>query len=230
MNVWDHLGEIRRRLLICIYVLLAGTVAGAFLVNPVINWIAKPVKMLVFIHPTEAFAAQVKIAVGISFLAGLPVFLYQAWAFIGAGLKEQEKGYLRWVVPVSYLLFLAGASFGIFLVFPKAVAFLMTLNSERLTPMLSVEPYLNFFMMIGLAFGLLFELPIVMHFLAKVGILRPQFMEGNRRMCYLLIFVLATIFNPVPEVFTQLLLACSAIALFETSILLVRWETKKQKS
>jgi sec-independent protein translocase protein TatC len=227
VNIWEHLGELRRRLLICIYVLIAGTAFGAWAVNPVIGWLARPVGQLVFLHPTEAFAAQIKIAVGVSFLLGLPVFLYQAWAFVSTGLRDQEKRYLLWAVPLSYLFFMLGFAFSSFIVFPKAVAFLLTLKSSHLEPMLSVESYLSFYGMLGLAFGILFQLPLVLHFLAKMGILRTEFLAHNRRISYLLIFLLATIFNPVPEVFTQLLLACAAIALFEFSIFLVRWETRK---
>jgi len=228
MNVWEHLGELRQRLIRCIYALFAGTIVGAFLVNPIINWLARPVGNLVFLRPTEAFTAQVKVAVGFSFLLGLPYFLYQAWGFVSAGLEEKERRYVRWVVPSSYLLFLAGASLSTFVIFPKAVAFLLTLKSSSLMPMLSVESYLDFFGLLGLAFGILFQLPIVLHFLAKIGVLRSEFLEGNRRICYAGIFGLATIFNPVPEVFTQLLLAASAIALFEISVLLVRREVRRQ--
>lgn len=230
MNFWEHLGELRQRLLTCIYCLAGGTLLGAFAVNPVIAWLARPVGTLVFLHPTEAFAAQVKIAVGVSFLLCLPVLLYEVWAFMASGLEPKEKKYLGWAVPLSYSFFMMGAAFSTFLVFPKAVAFLLTLRSEHLEPMLSVESYLNFFVLLGLAFGILFQLPLALHFLAKVGILRADFLAHNRRMSYLLIFVCATIFNPVPEVFTQLLLACAAIGLFELSIFLVKWETKQKKT
>ena len=230
MNVWDHLGELRRRLLICVYCLAVGTAFGAWAVNPVIAWISRPVGgQLVFLHPTEAFTAQIKIAVGVSFLICLPVILYQAWAFVSTGLKEKEKSYLLWSVPLSYVFFMLGFSFSTFAVFPKAVAFLLTLRSAHLQPMLSVEAYLDFFGMLGLAFGFLFQLPLVLHFLAKVGILRTDLLTKNRRISYLMIFVAATIFNPVPEVFTQLLLACAAITLFELSIFLVRMETRKPR-
>src|ERR1700684_967015 len=109
MNVWDHLGELRRRLLICVYVLIGGTVFGAWAVNPVIAWLARPVGTLVFLHPTEAFAAQVKIAVGVSFLLCLPILLYQIWAFMASGLEPKEKKYLAWAVPLSYAFFMMGA-------------------------------------------------------------------------------------------------------------------------
>src|ERR1700733_11994340 len=126
MNLWDHLGELRRRILICLYVLLAGLPIGALLINPIIAWLAKPVGELVFVQPMEAFTAQLEIAVGVSFLLGLPVLFYQAWAFAAAGLKPKERGYFRWVIPVSYVGFMAGVAFSTFWVFPRAVLFLLT--------------------------------------------------------------------------------------------------------
>ena len=232
MNIWEHLGELRKRLLICIYVLLGGIPIGAFLVNPTIAWLSKPLgpgANLVFVQPMEAFTAQLEIALGVSFLLGLPVLLYQAWSFVAVGLKETEKRYLRNIIPAVYLCFMMGAAFSAFWVFPRAVEFLLTLKSQHLVPMLSVESYLKFFMMLCFAFGVLFQLPIVLHFLAKVGILKPDILMKHRKISYFLIFLAATIFNPVPEVLTQLVLAGAAIALFEISIFLVRWETRKKR-
>src|SRR5262245_26529327 len=108
MNLWDHLGELRRRLLVCLYVGLAGLPVGAYLVTPIITWISKPVGNLVFVEPMEAFTAQLQIAVGISFLVGMPVFLYQAWAFVAAGLTDSEKAYFRWMIPCIYVCFMLG--------------------------------------------------------------------------------------------------------------------------
>src|SRR5258706_1571108 len=228
MNVWEHLGELRRRLLMCLYVLLAGLPVGGFLVSPILSWLAKPVGNLVFVQPMEAFTAQLEIAVGVSFLLGLPVLLYQTWGFIGAGLTKKEQKYFLWVIPAAYLGFMIGVAFSTFWVFPRAVAFLLTLRTQNLVPMLSVEGYLQFFILLALAFGILFQLPLVLHFLAKVGILKPDYLTANRRVSYFIIFLLATIFNPVPEVLTQLVLAGAAIALFEVSIWMVRWETRRK--
>lgn len=230
MNIWDHLGELRKRLLICIYVLLAGLPVGAFLVNPVIAWLSKPVGELVFVQPMEAFTAQLEIAVGVSFLIGLPVLLYQIWSFVALGLKDNERNYLRRIIPAVYLCFMLGVAFSTFWVFPRAVEFLLTLKSKHLVPMLSVESYLKFYMMLCFAFGILFQLPIVLHFLAKIGILKPDVLMKHRKISYFLIFLAATIFNPVPEVLTQLVLAGAAIALFEISIMLVRWEHRKKST
>lgn len=227
MNIWDHLGELRRRLLICLYVLLAGLPIGAYGVTPFIEWLSKPVGQLVFVQPMEAFSAQLKVAAGISFMLSLPVILYQAWAFISAALTSREIRYIRWLVPAVYFCFMGGFAFSAFWVFPRAVIFLMTLKSQHLVPMLSVESYLDFFILLGLAFGLLFELPLVVQLLAKLGILRTDFLQGHRRIAYFAIFLMATLVNPVPEVLTQLVLAGAAIALFEFSMVLLRWEIRK---
>lgn len=226
MNIWEHIGELRHRLLISLYVFLGGLLAGAFAVNPVIAWLAEPIGELVFVHPTEAFTAQLKVAAGISLLLSLPVWLYHAWTFVASGLTDKEKRYVGVAVPTSYLFFMAGAAFSSFLVFPRAVEFLLTFKSSYLTPMLSVDAYLSFFIFLGLTFGVLFQLPLALHFLAKMGILRAQTLTGHRRATYLVIFILATLLNPVPEVLTQLVLAGAAIVLFELSILLIRWETR----
>jgi sec-independent protein translocase protein TatC len=229
MNIWDHLGELRRRLVICVFVLMGGLPVGAYLVTPIIAWLSKPVGDLVFVQPMEAFTAQLEIAVAVSFLLGLPVLLYQTWGFISAGLKPAERSYFRWIIPVAYLCFMGGVAFSTFWVFPHAVAFLLTLKSQHLVPMLSVEAYLKFYLLLSMAFGILFQLPLVLHFLAKIGILRADVLMEHRRMSYFIIFLLATLFNPVPEVLTQLVLAGAAIALFEISIGLIRWETRKKR-
>ena len=226
MNIWDHLGELRKRLLICLYVLMLGLPVGGYLVSPIIGWLSKPVGQLVFVQPMEAFTAQLEVAVGVSFLIGLPVILYQAWRFVSGGLTSREKRYFLWMIPVAYLGFMGGVVFSTFWVFPRAVQFLLTLKSQHIVPMLAVEAYLKFFIVLAFAFGILFQLPLALHLLAKLGILQADVLMKNRKISYLIIFLIATVFNPVPEVLTQVVLAGAAIVLFEVSIWLVRWETR----
>src|SRR5438552_2666256 len=121
MNIWDHLGELRRRLLICLYVLLAGLPIGAYFVSPIIGWLSKPVGNLVFVQPMEAFTAQLEIAAGVSFLVGLPVILHQGWRFVSGGLTEREKSYFQWLIPVIYLGFMGVVVFSSCSLFSRAV-------------------------------------------------------------------------------------------------------------
>jgi sec-independent protein translocase protein TatC len=228
MNVWDHLTELRKRLLISIYTLFGCTALGFLAVDPLLEYLAKPVGALVFIQPTEAFAVQLKVAIAVGLLIGLPVFLYQIWAFVGAGLHMTEKRYIRWVVPLSYVLFLSGVAVAVFLIFPRAMQFLVSLQSEYLQPMITAQAYIDFFFTTAFVIGVFFELPLVLHFLAKVGVLRPDFLAGNRRMFYLLFFVIGTLLNGSPDVFTQIFLGSAGIALFEFSILLMKFEWRRK--
>src|SRR5882724_13273790 len=98
MNIWDHLGELRKRVLICLGVLFACLPVGAYLVTPIINYLSKPVGNLVFVQPMEAFTAQLEVAVGVSFLIGLPVILYQVWRFVSGGLTQKEQRYFLWMI------------------------------------------------------------------------------------------------------------------------------------
>lgn len=228
--LFAHLDDLRRRIIYCLCFLLGGSVFGVWLVKPMIAWLVRPVGHLFFSRPAEAFLFHMKIVLSISFFLTLPIILYHASAFVASGLKEKEKHYLRAVVPAVYALFLLGASLSAFLIFPRAVEFLLTLQTPYFVPFLGAESYLDFFLLLCLAFGGLFQLPLVLHFLAKMRILTPELLTRNRRLTYLVLFIAATVFNPVPEVFTQLLLGFSAIILFEISVALVRWETGKQQS
>lgn len=226
MNVWDHLGELRRRFLICIASVAICMVAGFWTVNPILDWLARPLGTLIYTEPFEAFGAQVKIAVGVGFLIALPVLLYQFWVFISLGLTNTERKSLRWLVPSSYVLFLGGFSFSSFLLFPRAVAFVLTLGSQHVEPMLSIGPYLDMFCLSGLVLGFLFQLPLVLYFMARVGLLQASSLAKNRKVTYLVIFIAASVLNPGPDAFTQILLAAAAILLFEISIWVVRTQAK----
>ncbi len=227
MNVWDHLGELRKRVLICLGFLVAVLPVGVYFVNPFIIWLSRPVGSLVFVEPMEAFSVQLEIAVGISFLLALPVLLYHVWAFVAAGLEKHERAQVRWMMPMVYLCFMGGVAFSTFCVFPKAVEFLMTLKSQSLVPMLTISSFLDFFILLGLTLGVLFQLPLLMLFLAKTGILRGDILKGRRRMAYVVIFLVAAVFNPGPDVPTQLMFAGAIITLVELSMVLVLWETRR---
>ncbi len=200
--------------------------ASVKFINPILDWLARPIGTLIYTQPFEALGAQVKIAVGLSFLFALPLLLYQFWAFTAAGLTPTEKKSIRWLVPSSYILFLAGFSFSAFILFPRAVEFVLTLGSQHVEPMLSIGPYLDLFCLSGLVMGFLFQLPLVLYFLSRVGILHASALTKNRKVAYLAIFLVASVLNPGPDAFTQILMAAAAILLFEVSILLVRSQAK----
>jgi len=224
MSLVGHLEELRRRAIICILTVVACSLFSYFYSDKILAILKRPFPhSLVFIAPMEPFVITLKIAVFGGIVLALPMLLLQAWQFTSSGLKEKEKKYLLVYVPFSLLLFLGGASFAYFLVIPIGLRFLLSFGSGFLQPMISISKYLSFIILMILAFGIVFELPLVSLFLVRIGIISPQFLARNRKVAIIAIFVLAAILTPSIDAFTQILMAVPLIILYEASIWLAKW-------
>lgn len=222
----DHLDELRQRLILA----LVGVGLGMLLVLPwvsrIITWMARPVGRLVFLSPTEAFMAQFKIAMVTGFLLTLPWVLYQLWRFVAIALTPPERRHARWILPSTYGLFLVGVAFSWFVVVPLAVQFLVRTGTPSLRPLWSIEAYLNFSLGLSCTIGVLFELPLVLLFLARLGIVSKDTFAGKRRVVYVLIVIAAGLLTPGPDVLSQVLVAIPMVLLFELSLWLLQWAGK----
>lgn len=219
MSLIGHLEELRRRVIICILAVLACSLFSYFYSDKILAILKRPFPhSLVFITPQEPFIITLKIALFAGIVFALPMLLFQAWQFISSGLKEKEKRYLLVYAPFSLLLFLTGASLAYFLVIPIGLRFLLGFGGSSLEPMISISKYLSFITIMMLAFGIVFELPLVLLFLVKIGIVSPQFLAKKRKVVIIAIFILAAILTPSVDAFTQLLLAVPLIILYEVSI------------
>lgn len=224
-----HLEELRRRLIIC-----CGAIAVGFLVcygfkDQIFEFVAIPLiaslpndnSWMIFTGVTEAFFTYLKV----SFLAGvflsLPVLFYQLWAFISPGLYSKERRMIAPFVIFSTLFFVTGACFGYFVVFPFGFKFLLGFATETIRPFPSVKEYLSFATKLLLAFGLVFELPLITFFLAKTGIITHQTLTKNRRYFIVLAFIGSAMLTP-PDVVTQLFMAGPLLLLFEISVVVAR--------
>jgi len=222
MSLIDHLEELRRRLVICVLTVLACSIFSYFYSDKILAILKRPFPhSLVFIAPQEAFVITLKIALFGGIIFALPMIIYHVWQFISSGLKKKEKRYLLFYSPFSLLLFLTGASFAYFLVVPVGLRFLLSFGGSSLEPMISISKYLSFITLMILAFGIVFELPLVLMFLVMIGIVSPQLLAKKRKVFIIAIFVLAAILTP-PDVFTQILLALPLIILYEVSIWLAK--------
>lgn len=150
-----------------------------------------------------------------------PVIFHQIWRFVAPGLYRHEKKVLLPFTMISTVCFLAGAAFGYFIVFPPAFRFLLGYASEILEPLPAVSEYFSLSLRLLIAFGIVFELPVVMVFLAKIGIVDSGFLRRNRKYALLMSFVVAAILTPTPDVVNQLLMAGPLIVLYEVSIVAV---------
>ena len=150
-----------------------------------------------------------------------PVIFLQIWRFVSPGLYRHEKQVLIPFTIVSTLCFIGGAAFGYFVVFPPAFHFLLGYSSDFLEPMPAVDEYFSLALRLFLAFGVIFELPVFMVFLAKIGVINKPFLVKNRKYALLIAFIVAAILTPTPDVVNQLLMAGPLILLYEVSIVAV---------
>ncbi len=223
----EHLEEFRWRLIIVI-----STVAIWFGIcynysTNIIKFVQKPLNQkLIFISPTEAFFVNLKVAFFTAIFLSLPVIIYQLWAFVAPGLLDKEKKYTLPFIISGTLCFLIGAGFCYFVVLPIGTKFLLGFAGGELKPMISVDNYISFISRFMIAFGAVFEFPIVIFFLSKVGIVTPEILSKNRRYSILGIFVLSAILSP-PDVLSMFLMAIPLMCLYEISIFIARIFGKK---
>ena len=229
----EHLEELRKRIIICLIAIGSGFVISYSFAKKIYTLLALPLKKalpanstIIFTSPTEAFLTYLKTAIISGFFLAIPVILYQVWKFIAPGLYEREKSYVAPFVISSSLLFIGGALFGYFIVFPLGFKFLMSFSSDSIHALPSMREYFNLATKLLLAFGIVFETPIFIFFLAKLGIVNYKMLCRFRKFAIIISFVLGAIFTP-PDVFTQLMMALPLIILYEISVFITRIFGKK---
>ncbi len=226
MPFLEHLGELRTRIVRALASLLVGTVIALPFSEKIVDFLARPVTKLgyklVFTAPAEAFWVQMKVGLIVGLFIAAPGILYQVWAFIAPGLHEHEKKYAGPFVVIGSLLFILGGAFSLFVVTPYAIAFLLSYARESLTPMITLENHIDFLLKFTLAFGAVFELPLAITLLARMGLVTAKQLAKNRKYAILGAFIAGAILTPTPDAFNQTLMAGPLIILYEVGILSAR--------
>jgi len=182
---------------------------------------------MIFTSLPEAFFTYLKVSfLGALFLVS-PYILYQIWKFVSPGLFESEKKHVAPFVIFSTIFFLGGSLFAYYIVFPFGFKFFVGFGNDFIRPMLSLREYLSFSMKLLIAFGIIFELPIFMFFLGRIGVVSSEVLRKKRKYAILLVFITAAIFTP-PDVVTQGLMALPLMLLYEISVWVVRAGEKKR--
>ncbi len=250
MPLVEHLSELRKRITIAlVFLVIAFVVVFNYseelfglltfplkfelkmnLTSPYIRAIRKASSPpLVFLKPAEAFWMNLKVSFVGALIVSLPAIFYQLWRFISPGLLSKEKKYVLPFVVSATGLFLVGALFCFIIVLPFAMTFLLGYKTAHLVPMLSVGDYIDFCLKFILAFGVIFELPLGIVFLARFGLVSPKTLAKNRKFAVLLAFVLGAILTPTPDAFNQTLMAVPIIILYEIGILIAKILYRKRK-
>jgi len=223
--VVEHLDELRRRLfwIVACWGLLTGLAALAvedvfeILMGPAVDAVRARGRTLIAIAPAELFMTYIKTALLAGFLASMPVILYQGWMFVAPGLYPKERRFALPFVLGASLLFAIGCAFGYFLAFPKVFDFFLGLESPFIETSWTTQTVFGFMSRLYLAFGLAFELPVVLVLLAVARVITPAALARGRKYAVLAMFVVAAIITP-PDAVSQVMLAIPLCLLYELSV------------
>ena len=226
MSVIEHLTELRTRLIRSIIAIVVCSCGTYFFDEQIMNFLMAPAGKLYFMQPGEAFFAYAKVVLFSGFLVATPVVFYQLWRFFVPAFTRRERMILGILVPSSVLLFYIGLAFSFFLIVPFGIKFFMGMGSEDLTPLFSVEKYLDFIITFLLPFGLAFELPIIIIIMAQLGMITSQHLKKYFRYVFLMSFVVAALLTP-PDIISQITLALPLTGLYGLSYFVVRFILRK---
>ena len=238
-SFWDHLDELRSRIIRVLLIIVVSTVVAFLLKEPLFNVVLAPRSSefvsyrllgvsafsihLINTGLTEQFMVHMRTSLYIGVLLASPYIIYEMFRFVSPGLYDNERRYALWIVGSAYVMFILGTLLNYFLVFPLTVRFLGTYQvSADVTNMLTLQSYIDTLISMSFLMGVLFELPVVCWLLGRIGIINAQMMGAYRRHAIVAILVLAAIVTPTTDVFTLFVVALPIWILYELSVLIVK--------
>jgi len=231
MTVYEHIAELRKRLIYVVVFFFIAVIGGFFMAEPIIVYLqhtdeAKELTMNAF-RITDPLKIYMQMAFVISFVLTTPVLFYHLWAFISPGLYHKERKVTLSYIPISLLLFIAGISFSYFILFPFVIDFMTRIADKlNINQVIGINEYFQFLFQITVPFGILFQLPVVIMFLTRLGILTPMFLSKIRKYAYFVLLVIAAFITP-PDLISHLMVTIPLFILYEISIWISKIAYKK---
>ena len=232
----EHLEDLRKRLLVSLIAVGIGFIICYLFSKEIFEFLMMPLHRalpsgatMIFTTPAEAFFTYMKVGLLAGVFAASPIVLYQIWLFVAPALYSKEKKYVIPFVCSSTILFVGGAAFGYFVIFPLSAKFFMSFTTDFIQPAPRLKESFSFCAMLLLTFGLTFELPIFILFLSKLGVLDARMLARNRKYVIILIFIVAAILTP-PDPLSQVMMAVPLVALYEVSIWVAKIFGRKPKA
>ncbi len=235
LPISEHLEELRSRIIKSILIVIGLFFINWFFKARILDIVKKPHSItmknlglsqsLQVLSYQEGFYAYIKLCLITSVFMAYPLILYQIWKFVEAGLFKKERRYVKTFAPISYIAFITGVLFGYYFLIPYGLQFLIKILGAGIQPMITMSQYISLVTLLTLALGIVFQLPLVMLFIAKIGMLKADDFIKWRLYAILIIFILAAVITP-PDPFTQVMTALPMIILYEVGILTIR-PTKK---
>jgi sec-independent protein translocase protein TatC len=233
MTLVEHLEELRRRLLIALIAVAVGSVVAFIFWDPIFGFLLSPMPViagsanimqhgkLVISDPTGPFMVSLKVSIGVGIALATPVLLYQVWGFLSPAMTRKERKYAAPFTLLGVGLFIAGLTVG-FIVLRYPIDWLLNFGSDRFIPLISADAYLTFVTYFLLAFGVVFELPLVLTFLGVVGVINSRILRAKRMYILFGLWVLSCFITPGADPISPIIIGVALTALFELSVLLLR--------
>jgi sec-independent protein translocase protein TatC len=232
----EHLEDLRKRLIVSLIAVGIGFIVCYIFSIQIFQFLMMPLQKalpsgstMIFTTPAEAFFTYMKVGLLAGVFVASPIVLYQLWLFVAPALYSHEKRYVIPFVFFSTLLFVGGAAFGYFVVFPAFAKFFMHFATDFIQPAPRLKESFSFCAMLLLTFGLTFELPIFILFLAKLGVIDARMLARNRKYVIVAIFIVAAVLTP-PDIMSQLMMAIPLVGLYEVSIWVTRIFGRRSKA
>ncbi len=236
LHFWDHISELRKRLIHALLGVAVTSSVGLYYADLIMKWLTKPFRdsgiangHLSVLSPVEAFNVYIMVGIWGGVIIALPWVFYQLWRFVAPGLYKKERRTVIYLVFASTFFFLGGVAFCWWLL-PRGIAFLASFSIGNSEVFWSLDKYLSFVVFMALAFGICFQLPLVMAVLIRLGLVKPKTFRESRRFAYVAIAVLSAAVTPTTDMFTMSAMMIPLIILYEISIVFgAMWQRKAQK-
>lgn len=227
MTLTEHLQELRGCLIKSIAALILGTGCSVYFLQDIMDILTAAAKELYYMRPAEAFMIYMKVALLSGLIMSSPFILYELYSFVRPALTLRERHFMLICIPLSLVLFITGMLFSYSFVFPRGLEFFLGFAAGKVNPLISMESYLDFMLMLVVPFGFAFNVPVVLTMLAYLNIVSAKMLMKYQRHVILVAFIIAGVITPTPDVITQTLLAVPLILLYEVSIVIIKYVLRR---
>ena len=236
MSFLEHLDELRKRIVQACLGVAVGVLVGFAFINPIVNFILKPTQRvlpagsrMIYTQPGEAFGLYVQIGLIVGVVLATPWIMYQVWLFIAPGLYANEKRLAIPFVLMSTIGFVVGATFNHYIIFPVMISFFASFNTSDLVFMPRLEDVFDLYTKMLIGMGLVFQMPTIIYFLAKMRLVTAGFLWKHTKYAILIIFIIAAVITPTGDMVTQTIFAAPMLGLYALSIL-IAWLVAPKRS
>ncbi|MFC2040976.1 twin-arginine translocase subunit TatC [Chloroflexota bacterium] len=224
LSVLEHLSELRKRLIRSLVAVAITSILSFIFAPQIFEILKEPAGDFnpIFIEMTEMIGTYMRVSLVSGIILAMPYLTYELIMFISPALTRREKRYVYLILPWIALMFAGGIIFGYFILIPPATRFLITFGSDIATPQIKIGNYISVVTRLLLAIGLVFEMPVLTTFLARIGIITPKWLSDKRKIAIIFAFILAAIITPTFDPINQSIVAIPLVVLYEMSIWLAK--------